>query len=313
MSVTIHDIARIAGVNASTVSRALRGDDRVKAETVRRIREIAEQHCYVPNRNARCLISGRTGTVWLILSSLESHLERKIATELAAAMRHYNYELLIAPSEQFTDHLRTILERLRQRTADGAVLIPSDGPAAPNYFKTPENFPVPVICLDRWYDGTPAVVTNDNPEAVKALLANNIAAGANGFWLAFAAGNAVSLERMTTAKQYLDAQKIPWVTTVGEFARRQFAAPGILADSEHEILVALEAKQLLTPLTGRLYAGYFDTVDPLMRNCYQHRSVCIQDFAGMAAAAAEMLTARINNPALPREFRRIPCLAIKEL
>jgi len=310
MGVTIHDIARIAGVNASTVSRALCGDDRVKAATARRIREIAEQHQYVPNRNARGLISGRTGTVWLVLSSLESHLERKIATELAAAMRPYNYELLIAPAENL--HFRAILERLRQRTADGAVLIPSDGPAAPNYFKTPENFPVPVICLDRWYNGTAAVVTNDNPGAVRELLAGNIAAGANGFWLAASAGNAVSYERLATAKQFLDDQKIPWVTTMDEFARRQFTAPGVLADSEHEILMALEGKQLLTALTGRLYAGYFDTVDPLQRGVYAHRSVCIQDFPGMAAAAAEMLLARIKDRSLPSEFRRIPYLAIKE-
>ncbi len=311
MSVTIHDIARIAGVNASTVSRALRGDARVKAETVRRIREIAERHCYVPNRNARCLISGRTGTVWLVLSSLESHLEREIATELAAVMRRHGYELLIALADRFTDHFAAIVERLRQRTADGAILIASGGPAAPACFKAPEHFPVPTVCLDRWFDNTPTV-TNDNPAAVKALLIDCIAAGADGFWLAASAANAVSHERMSAAKQFLDDQKIPWVTTMDEFARRQFAAPGILADSEHEILVALEEKQLLTALAGRLYSGYFDTVDPLMRSIYAHRTVCIQDFAGMAAAAAEMLLARIQDRSVPYEFRRIPYLEVKE-
>ena len=47
MSVTSHDVARLAGVSQATVSRALRGDARVTSETQARVREAATVLGYV--------------------------------------------------------------------------------------------------------------------------------------------------------------------------------------------------------------------------------------------------------------------------
>jgi len=67
-SATINDVARVAGVAASTVSRALSIPGRVKVSTREHIERVASELNYVPNGNARALISGRTGTVAVLVT-----------------------------------------------------------------------------------------------------------------------------------------------------------------------------------------------------------------------------------------------------
>ncbi|HCH86845.1 MAG TPA: LacI family transcriptional regulator, partial [Lentisphaeria bacterium] len=55
MPVTIHDLAKLAGLNASTISRALRNDPRVRKSTRELVRELARRHGYTPNLPARQL------------------------------------------------------------------------------------------------------------------------------------------------------------------------------------------------------------------------------------------------------------------
>ena len=60
MSVTIRDVAQMAGVSASTVSRVLNGKGAISEETKKRIYDAMEQLKYVPNDFARSFANGRT-------------------------------------------------------------------------------------------------------------------------------------------------------------------------------------------------------------------------------------------------------------
>ena len=70
MAVTSKDIARKLKISQSTVSRALRGDPRVAAETAARVLEAARQMNYTPNLAARSLITRRTGTVGVVVTDI---------------------------------------------------------------------------------------------------------------------------------------------------------------------------------------------------------------------------------------------------
>lgn len=61
-------LAEELGVDASTVSRALRDDPRVKSETRRLVQELAARHDYRPNTAARALRGGKSGRVAVLLS-----------------------------------------------------------------------------------------------------------------------------------------------------------------------------------------------------------------------------------------------------
>lgn len=63
----IQDLARIAGVSAATVSRALAGTGNISAATRERIRALARELDFRPSNMARSLRTGRTGTVGVIV------------------------------------------------------------------------------------------------------------------------------------------------------------------------------------------------------------------------------------------------------
>lgn len=63
----IAELARMAGVSAGTVSRALAGKSLVNAETRERIQTIAREHGFRPNQMARRLRTQRTGVIGVVI------------------------------------------------------------------------------------------------------------------------------------------------------------------------------------------------------------------------------------------------------
>lgn len=69
---TLSDVAHAAGVSAMTVSRALRGEQRVKPELVRHIQQIAQNMGYVPDPAARALASQKSNQVLVLVPLLSN-------------------------------------------------------------------------------------------------------------------------------------------------------------------------------------------------------------------------------------------------
>ena len=65
---TIKDVAKLAGVSPSTVSRVIAGSNRISLETKNRVRKAMEQLNYVPNAIARSLARSHTHTIGFALS-----------------------------------------------------------------------------------------------------------------------------------------------------------------------------------------------------------------------------------------------------
>ncbi|HCX85234.1 MAG TPA: LacI family transcriptional regulator, partial [Micrococcales bacterium] len=70
--VTIHDVARTAGVSTATVSRALANSPRVAEATRERVASVASSLGYSPNVLAAALRAGRTGAIGLLVSDLSN-------------------------------------------------------------------------------------------------------------------------------------------------------------------------------------------------------------------------------------------------
>ena len=73
-TVTIKDIARMAGVSIATVSRTLNGGRGVSQETRTRILELCYQHGYRTNLLARGLSASRAGLIGCVISDLDNPL-----------------------------------------------------------------------------------------------------------------------------------------------------------------------------------------------------------------------------------------------
>ena len=97
------DIARLAGVSESTVSRALRDSQLVNEQTKERIRAIARDHNYQVNESARNLRLGRVQTIAVLIplpSSSRQHISDPFFLDLlgsiADAVVDFGYDLLLS-------------------------------------------------------------------------------------------------------------------------------------------------------------------------------------------------------------------------
>ena len=70
MSITIKDIAKLANVSHTTVSRALNNSPLINEETKSKIKAIAEELHYVPNYSAKSLVLDKSYTIGLFFSSI---------------------------------------------------------------------------------------------------------------------------------------------------------------------------------------------------------------------------------------------------
>jgi len=119
MSVTSHDVARLAGVSQATVSRALRGDSRVTSETQARVREAATVLGYVRSELGRGLSTRATHRVALV-AELENTLYHQLMGPIhdELVQRSYGMVLLSEDGDEGALH-----ERLLDRSVDGAILM----------------------------------------------------------------------------------------------------------------------------------------------------------------------------------------------
>ncbi|TNJ54739.1 LacI family transcriptional regulator [Paenibacillus hemerocallicola] len=94
--VTIKDIAKAAGVNHSTVSRALNDDYRVSDNTKERIQAIAKQMNYIPNLAAKQLVQQKTHVVGLIWPPKEGlfFYNMSVQLQMEGAQRGYRVVLI---------------------------------------------------------------------------------------------------------------------------------------------------------------------------------------------------------------------------
>ncbi|MEU6610209.1 LacI family DNA-binding transcriptional regulator [Streptomyces shenzhenensis] len=118
------DVARIAGVSAQTVSRALRGSPNVNPETRRRVLAAVEQAGYRFNSAARALSSGRSHTIGLVLLASGGYYSRSAVTAgVESAAGAAGYAVSIATiSALDVGLMESALARLADQGVDGLVI-----------------------------------------------------------------------------------------------------------------------------------------------------------------------------------------------
>lgn len=118
---TIYDIARLAGVNPSTVSRALSQPGRINVKTEERIHAAAKELNYRVNPIARALPTGRTSTLGLIVADITNPMIFGIVRGAERAAAEAGYTLVVAESQESGEREATAVERVLPGV-DGLVL-----------------------------------------------------------------------------------------------------------------------------------------------------------------------------------------------
>ena len=93
---TIRDIATLAGVSTSTVSRVLNNSGYVKAEVRERIETVISQTHYTPSELAKQLKSHRSGLIGVIIPKINSYTTGEIVAGISSTLEPLRYQMLLA-------------------------------------------------------------------------------------------------------------------------------------------------------------------------------------------------------------------------
>lgn len=124
---TMAEIAELAGVAESTVSRALAGSNRVSEETKARIRGLVQENGYRVNSRARSLRMQKTRTIEVVIAISESNRQHfsdpffsQIIASIGDALAEHGYDLLLSQANPWTD---VSADALSSHRADGVIII----------------------------------------------------------------------------------------------------------------------------------------------------------------------------------------------
>ena len=127
--VTIKDIARIAGVSTSTVSRALSGSKELSEATRERIVKICNEQGYRVNALARSLIRSRTNVIGLIVPEVTNPFYAEISLGIETHARELGYNVMLCNSQQDTKTTEDLFGFLISHQVDGIILANSHSDA----------------------------------------------------------------------------------------------------------------------------------------------------------------------------------------
>ena len=123
MPISIKDVAKIANVSYSTVSRALANSPRVKPATRVRIQRLAREMGYTPSAAARSLVTQRTMTVGVIATTMTDMFQAEVIQAIEHAALRHEYSVILAQSGFGSERELAEIRALRERRVDGIILI----------------------------------------------------------------------------------------------------------------------------------------------------------------------------------------------
>jgi DNA-binding LacI/PurR family transcriptional regulator len=314
--VTSYDVARLAGVSQSAVSRCFQPGASASRKLRERVRAAATKLGYTPNAIARSLITRRSNLVAVLISNLTSLHFPEVLSELSAhAARHGERILLFAvPHESDIDQ---VLDQVLQYQVDGVIAAVRLSPEQLDAFDSRQ---VPVVFFNRYLRDRPVTaVCCDQIDGARLLVSRLHRAGHRRFGvIAGPPDSVVGEERLRGTLEALREFGIHDVPVVrGEFDYASAAAglhelvkPGrrppqvVLCANDVMAIGCIDAARFDLDLAvpEKLSVVGFDGVGPSTWASFQLTTVR-QPISHMAEAALTLLMNRVANPRLPPEKR----------
>lgn len=124
---TLRDVARLAGVSASTASIALAGSDRVSPATRDAVLRAAAQLNYIPNSQGRALRSRRAGALALVIPNTSHHVFTHpvfmdLLEGITAAANERELTTIVSTGLDADDGAPAYLRIMQARQADGVIV-----------------------------------------------------------------------------------------------------------------------------------------------------------------------------------------------
>ncbi|MBW0767301.1 LacI family DNA-binding transcriptional regulator [Mammaliicoccus lentus] len=120
--ISIYDVAKLANVSQSTVSRVLNNYPYIKPETKQKVLNAIKELGFSPNEIARGLANNKTNTIGLIIENISNSFYSETAHIILREARKYNYEVIIIDSESDKENFKKSIDSLMAKRVDGIIV-----------------------------------------------------------------------------------------------------------------------------------------------------------------------------------------------
>lgn len=234
---SIKDIARMAKVSHPTVSRALQNSSLVKAETAARIRRIAEEAGYRASAVARGLVTRKTKTIGLVVTTVGDPFASEVVCGIEQAANDHGYAVFLADSNADPEREKKVVRELAERRVDGILVTSSRVGAL--YLSLLREMMVPIVLLNDQYPGefVHSVMIN-NIDGMRAVVDHVISLGHRRIaYVGAVNGYQTDTERFAAYREALQAAKIP---VSGELVVHGDGMPGTAKNVTERLLAQHE-------------------------------------------------------------------------
>ena len=148
---SIKDIARLAQVSHPTVSRALQNSPLVNIKTAEKIRKIAEESGYRASAVARGLVTRRTQTIGLVVTSVADPFTGEVVRGIEQTASDRGYSVFLADSNADPERETRVVQSFAERRVDGIIVTSSRVGAL--YLPLLSQMRVPIVLLNDQHPG----------------------------------------------------------------------------------------------------------------------------------------------------------------
>lgn len=200
MNITVKDVAKLANVSPSSVSRYLNNPDSINAENAFRIKRAIDDLNYVPNPMARSLKSGRSNLIGVMVPSLNSYFSL-LCRAVSDFFYQQGYLVFICESGENGEKESYYLQQMLQLSFEG-ILLSAISTQAEELKKVASM--TKLVMVDRAIDVDIDTVAIDNEQVGKELTDHVLSLGHTKILGLFGSSQSKhALLRMSGAKQAL--------------------------------------------------------------------------------------------------------------
>lgn len=169
MAATIKDVARLAEVSISTVSRVINDSKPVSPEARRKVVKAIEDLGYKPNEVARSLVTKKSNLIGVIVNDIGNSYVAQILRGIEEIGRMYDYDIVLCSSYGDEETELKFIQLLLRKQAEGIILVSEIlNDAAVEFMK---DIKLPFVYLNRHYEVLDfPTVKIDNISATKKVM-----------------------------------------------------------------------------------------------------------------------------------------------
>lgn len=276
MTPTIKDVAKLANVSPSTVSRVIANNPKISLKTKEVVREAMSELGYHPNYTARSLVSRNTQTIGLVMPSsgdkvFQNPFFPEVIRGISTKSHDKNYGIYMTTGNSEDEIMQGVYDIVQGRRVDGLILLASKVKDPMLDYLLEKDFPFTLIGKPDGDESNITFVDNDNVKAAYEATMHLIHLGHKR--IAFVGGGMELVVTVDRMNGYIEALKDAGIKRKDEYiVHHEFLREGG-RDAVHELMSLDEPPTGLVVTDDIMAFGIVNTLEQIGKKVKEDISV----------------------------------------